>query len=441
MKLARLACTQLDERLPGRNNPHLCELPRLPLQQLPTPLRHRRGLRDPRSKLKTRTITKTSAALGLVEAAHDGNGDWQAWSERLLEGAKPLFTSTMVNLGIARRRERHFEFMAGASDNLKGLYEYYRAQVPSIPVADVEPLWRFPRLVSTLSGILGATPHARHVEEFTRVTGAPDVLGLVAIVDDVSLSLGAPHPARIQLGAAERRLLARVTLHVEAGLRLRLHPGSEVAVLRPDGHLLHAEGNLRDKATIKQRLSHHVDRVEKGRRRSRRQSSDAVTAWQALISGRWGLVERVEADGKRFYAIVETPRATRLQALTQLEAEVLELTARGLTGKAVGYALGIGHPLVSMSLANAAMKLGVRSRTELVGLVAQLLGLGKRREADHGRITKAERDVLSLVRLGWQNAAIAAARGRSERTVANQVASLLQKLKVPSRRALAAAVL
>lgn len=347
----------------------------------------------------------------------------------------------MVNLGIARRREHHFEFVAGASDSLKGLYEYYSTQVPNIPVAEVDPLWRFPKLVSTINTVVGVNPRAGHVEEFIRITGAPDVLGLVAIVDDVSLSIGAPHPERIQLGAAERRLLAQVTLHVEAGLRLRLHPGTEVAVLRPDGHLLHAQGTLRDKAQVRKHISQHVTGVESGRRRSKRRSGDTLSAWQALISGRWGLIERIEADGKRLYSVVETPRATRLQALTQLEAEVLELSARGLTGKAVAYALGVGHPVVSSSLAKAAFKLGIRNRTELVGLVAHLLGLGKRREPNHERVTKAERDVLSLVRLGWQNAAIAAARGRSERTVANQVASLLHKLEVPSRRALATAAL
>jgi len=52
-------------------------------------------------------------------------------------------------------------------------------------------------------------------------------------------------------------------------------------------------------------------------------------------------------------------------------------------------------------------------------------------------MTPAEREVLELVRQGFSNRAIAQVRGRAERTVANQVASMLRKLQVASRRALA----
>lgn len=52
--------------------------------------------------------------------------------------------------------------------------------------------------------------------------------------------------------------------------------------------------------------------------------------------------------------------------------------------------------------------------------------------------TSAERAVLELVREGLTNAEIASHRGTSERTIANQVASMLKKSRTPSRRALAA---
>ena len=384
--------------------------------------------------MTTKTITRVTAALGLVEAAHDGNGDWQAWCETLLAGAKPLLTSSMVNLGLARRREHHFEFVAGASDNLPQLYEYYRSQTPRIPATDADPLWRFPRLVSTMNAILGPDPSSYHVQQFMKMSGAPDVLGLVAVVDDLSLMIGAPHGERIALGVSERRLLSQVTLHVEAGLRLRAHPGTEIAILDPSGRLLHAEGIMRNAAQL--RFGRHVTNVERGRTRKMRQSPAALDAWSALVSGNWGLVERVDSDGRRFYAVLATQRSSRILALTQLEAGVLELSARGLSGKAVAYALGVGATVVSRSLSIGCVKLGARNRTELVGLVAQLLGTS-RIHKDTERLTSAERDVLKLVRLGWQNATIAQTRGRSERTVANQVSALLRKLDAPSRRALA----
>jgi len=48
-------------------------------------------------------------------------------------------------------------------------------------------------------------------------------------------------------------------------------------------------------------------------------------------------------------------------------------------------------------------------------------------------LTPAERAVLAQLATGASNAAIAAARGVSVRTVANQVASLLDKLRAGSR--------
>lgn len=54
------------------------------------------------------------------------------------------------------------------------------------------------------------------------------------------------------------------------------------------------------------------------------------------------------------------------------------------------------------------------------------------------QLTKAERDVLALLLAGLSNAEIARQRRTSVRTVANQVASIFQKLGVSSRSELAA---
>jgi DNA-binding CsgD family transcriptional regulator len=48
-------------------------------------------------------------------------------------------------------------------------------------------------------------------------------------------------------------------------------------------------------------------------------------------------------------------------------------------------------------------------------------------------LTAAERAVAALIARGKSNEAIAKIRGTSTRTVANQVASLLRKLGLPSR--------
>ena len=49
------------------------------------------------------------------------------------------------------------------------------------------------------------------------------------------------------------------------------------------------------------------------------------------------------------------------------------------------------------------------------------------------RLTPAEIEVAKLVEAGLSNVAIATLRKRSERTIANQIANILQKLGVASR--------
>lgn len=52
-------------------------------------------------------------------------------------------------------------------------------------------------------------------------------------------------------------------------------------------------------------------------------------------------------------------------------------------------------------------------------------------------LTPSELEVARLIAAGRSNAEVAAARGRSERTIANQVASILRKLGISSRHQIA----
>lgn len=371
----------------------------------------------------------------MIEAAHDGQGDWRAWGDRLLDAATPLFSSSPVSLGLSRRDEDAYEVMAISSQQ-RSLANFWSRLSSRLRPAALDPYWRYPKYVGTTVEILARTPPLEDLRSFLTLVEASDILGLVAIVDDVSLSIGAPQDTRIRLQTHERRLLTQVAIHMETGLRLRLHPESAIAFLQPDGRVLHAEGATRRDARIRERLTRHVTRVERTRLRRVRQRPEAVHAWQALVDGRWGLVERCEPGGRRHYVVLETVRGRHLRALSALEAHALELSARGLLGKTVAYAMGVPPATVSKLLGSATLKLGVRNRTKLVQLVAQLLAAGPLRDWET-KVSPAERDVLNLVRLGWSNQRIAKSRGRSERTVANQVAALLRKIDVPSRRALA----
>jgi DNA-binding CsgD family transcriptional regulator len=111
-----------------------------------------------------------------------------------------------------------------------------------------------------------------------------------------------------------------------------------------------------------------------------------------------------------------------------------------LSGKWTAYSLGLSESSVSEALSSAACKFGVSSRTRLVAIAAELVRGDEARDPDVA-FTGAEHDVLAMVAHGMSNEAIARARGRSVRTIANQVAALLRKTGAGSRRSLAAIAL
>jgi DNA-binding NarL/FixJ family response regulator len=125
-----------------------------------------------------------------------------------------------------------------------------------------------------------------------------------------------------------------------------------------------------------------------------------------------------------------------LDALSSRETRVLELVARGASGKEVAFTLGVAESTVSASLRDVAIRVGVTSSTTLAVIAASLIA--ERPRVSPATFTEAERAVLALLREGRSNADIAARRGTTERTIANQVASMLRKSRAPSRRALAA---
>lgn len=78
------------------------------------------------------------------------------------------------------------------------------------------------------------------------------------------------------------------------------------------------------------------------------------------------------------------------------------------------------------------------SYLEVAGERLAVISLPLAPSADLSVLTAAERDVAEQAITGASNRAIARARGTSERTVANQLASIFDKLGVGSRAELAA---
>jgi DNA-binding CsgD family transcriptional regulator len=174
-----------------------------------------------------------------------------------------------------------------------------------------------------------------------------------------------------------RTTLSQIGAHVAAGTRLRRRLRGEPptehaeAILRPDGELEHARQVDRGASEL---LAEAVRSVEWARQRGR-DPREALDLWQALVAGRWSLVDHFEGGGRRYYvAVPNAPTTARSKALTPREAEVVAYIASGTGTKSTAYALGIDPKTVSTHLRSALTKLGLHSRAELISLRAMLLG-------------------------------------------------------------------
>jgi len=230
--------------------------------------------------------------------------------------------------------------------------------------------------------------------------------------------------------------LRRLRIHIEAGMRLRMFCSREaVAVIRPDGRLEHMNTDALERTTCAL-LEAQAAAIERARSaKGRADSHRALAVWNALVDGRWSVVERVDSDGKRHYhAFENAPHIHALRALSRTQALVCSLSLQGLVGKEVAYSTGLSQSSVSSNLSSAALRLGFAGPAELLRVGAQLQDAPQKPLV--AELTKAEREVLALAQRGLTNAQVAQARGTKVNTVANQIRALLGKTGVRSRRGL-----
>jgi len=170
---------------------------------------------------------------------------------------------------------------------------------------------------------------------------------------------------------------------------------------------------------------------------ARRRGSDSLALWRGLIGGELSVAERGEGTRTKTYFFENPEHRQPMRSLTAGEQDVVSMVCQGHSAKAIAYGLGVSEAAVSMRLESAAGKVGLASRIELVRLAA-MLTRDPRARFTETTLTTTERDVLGLLAQGLSNGEIARARGRSVRTIANQVSALLTKTKSADRKVLAA---
>lgn len=310
--------------------------------------------------------------------------------------------------------------------------------------------------------------NAAMVAEIRKKLGWEETFGMrIVDVSGVGLSITGMLSSVRTYSPTTLRTWRRVAAHLGAALRLRralsgcATTPEPAAIFDWQGTVHHARGDARSKGQ-RAALREAVLAVARAKGPLREGDPDAaVRAWQALVAGRWSLVDRFESDGRRYAVIHENvPTAPDPRGLSTQERAVAHYAALGQSNKQIAYTLGLAEGTVAAVATRAQRKLAVASRAALydqlfgpavdpVTATTDAVAIGGERvrvvswsdgagEEALRLLSDAEREVVRAVLAGMSNEEIAASRGTASRTIANQLASIFQKLGVSSRAELSA---
>ena len=320
--------------------------------------------------------------VSVLERIFDVDRSPQDWLAAVVEAASPLLdqgsgaVGYFVDLSPVDRIDAS-GFVAASNANVDHIETFGRW-------ATSVPLW-FQRAIhlSLPCGFgteLPREPYFASVESARQIIGMTDVFGVNGIdatQRGAVLASFATESSRRGV-RLEHATWARVAAHLATGVRLvrqlaavstREEPE---AVLNPDGALEHAHAAAKE-PKARDALRDMVRRIDRARTRGVRQNADeASLLWEAMVAGRWSLVEHFDTDGRRYVvARVNEPATNPLLDLTERERLVVGLAANGRSNKLIAYEIGVALSTVSTLLSRAQAKLGAADRVELIRVYLQ----------------------------------------------------------------------
>jgi DNA-binding CsgD family transcriptional regulator len=323
--------------------------------------------------------------IDVVERAYDLDGDWSAWLGGMARAAAPSLDDGFGLIAVA------YDARGGGMPRNLGMVATDAAAPHRLALGAIAPDAGIAAMrdvvlhggLASVSQILGHE-RFRAMDAFTRhgePVGMRDFLVLSACdPSGVGVLVGAPTRAVTRATRPRQAAWARVAAHVGAALRLRLalsgravDTSSADAVLSTDGALVHASTDAA--ASARARLREAVTRRARARAGS---TAGDLRPWTALVEGRWSLVDVFERDGRRYVvARANEPDVPDPRALAPRERQVVALLALGRSNKVIAYELGLATSRVGTLLTQAARKLGVTSRAELVSMVRGLMSTAR----------------------------------------------------------------
>jgi DNA-binding CsgD family transcriptional regulator len=314
--------------------------------------------------------------IGVIEAAYHVDADSGAWMSSLLRAARPALDFGLGVCAYAYDARDPNAFRATPMAALGIRSDLFRDRVEAaLPHLDAAYVERSYLTVSCARvGATLDTPRLRELFGYLCApTGARDMLAVNAIdPSGVGVYLGALLPAGASVTSRRRATWSRIAAHVAAGHRLLRRLGAEgsaesaEARLRPSGRVDETTGAA-DTDEARRLLSSAAKAIEHARGCGRAEAERAVRGWRGLIAARWTLVDEFAADGRRYLlARRNDAAATRPAALSARERQALGYARLGHSNKLIAYELGIAASTVGVLLHRAALKLGARTRAELI---------------------------------------------------------------------------
>lgn len=310
--------------------------------------------------------------LAVVEAAYRLQDSEQAWVTEIARAMRPMVDQ---GLGAVVYTYDASEPAAlrygplGLADGPDWMAKCATDFAHSLSDAEVKRLYMAHAPVEPLSQIQGKLRLGPEPIRVMAESGITDAMGIRAhnanqrsliVISCSRERCGAVHPR-------QKASLARAAAHLAAATRLRFSgqssPDSADGVLLPSGRLEHASAEAQAaRASLRAAVEARAD----ARKLRKREPSQALELWRAMVGGRWSLVDHVDRDGKRLVlARRNAPNVREPSALTPNERAVAMLTAWGHSNRLIAYELGLSPATTSTLLRSAMRKLRVKTRSQL----------------------------------------------------------------------------
>jgi hypothetical protein len=258
----------------------------------------------------SRATSKPADWISLIEAGYNLEGSEQQWLDNLCDCADGVLDASAIRLGFTNRYTpathqlglTHFPKILGPLAHI-----YYS----SCDEQSMDFFYRQGLIVDTLSNTpLPRNANAIKVFEIVMKTiygGSPDFLGVgCATGTGESVTFMALLKERRKPTALEGKRWPQAAAHIGAGLRLRSKLRSLSQDELPVEAILDSQGRMHDgqgravERDARENLREVVLRIERARTKAGRSEPDAaLDNWEALVEGRWSLVDRFDSDGKR----------------------------------------------------------------------------------------------------------------------------------------------